>query len=215
LRNIGNPDLKPEESVTFDFGFDWKPTPLLSISPTYFIRSSDNLIDYSLTPSSAIINADNLIVGEEYFYAQNIANTETQGIEIMANSRLFSIRSRSLRLNTGYTYIKTTSDAETVSRYIANHPSHQILAGLNFSTSRLQLSTESSYRVRSEDAAEIVNAIVPESYFVTNAKLSVMPFNNEARIYMRIMNITDERYQEILGAPMPGRWIMAGIQLSL
>ena len=215
LRNIGNPDLKPEESVTFDIGFDWNPTPLLSISPTFFIRSSDNLIDYSLTPSSAIPNADNLITGEEYFYAQNIANSETRGIEIMAGSQLFSIKSHSLRLNAGYTYIKTTSDAGTVSRYIANHPSHQILAGLNYSGSFFQLNTESSYRVRSPDAAEIVNAFVPESYFVTNVKLSVLPFNNGVRMYTRVMNITDERYQEILGAPMPGRWIMAGIQLSL
>ena len=215
LRNIGNPDLKPEESVTFDFGFDWKPTPLLSISPTYFIRSSDNLIDYSLTPSSAIINADNLIVGEEYFYAQNIANSETQGIEIMASSQLLSINSRSLRLNTGYTYIKTTSDAGTVSRYIANHPSHQVLAGLSYATSFFQLNTESSYRIRSADAAEIVNAFVPESYFVTNVKFSLLPFDNGFRMYTRIMNITDENYQEILGAPMPGRWFMAGIQLSL
>jgi iron complex outermembrane receptor protein len=133
----------------------------------------------------------------------------------MANSRLFSIGSISLRLNTGYTYIKTTSDAETVSRYIANHPNHQILAGLNFSSSRLQLSSESSYRIRSEDAAEIVNAVVPESYFVTNAKLSVLPFDNGARIYIRVMNITNESYQEILGAPMPGRWFMMGGQLSL
>jgi len=215
LRNIGNPDLKPEESVTFDFGFDWKPTPLLSISPTYFIRSSDNLIDYSLTPSSAIINADNLIVGEEYFYAQNIANSETQGIEIMASSQLLSINSRSLRLNTGYTYIKTTSDAGTVSRYIANHPSHQVLAGLSYATSFFQLNTESSYRIRSADAAEIVNAFVPESYFVTNVKFSLLPFDNGFRMYTRVMNITDENYQEILGAPMPGRWFMAGIQLSL
>jgi iron complex outermembrane receptor protein len=79
----------------------------------------------------------------------------------------------------------------------------------------LQLSSESSYRIRSEDAAEIVNAVVPESYFVTNAKLSVLPFDNGARIYIRVMNITNESYQEILGAPMPGRWFMMGGQLSL
>ena len=215
LRNIGNPDLKPEKSVTFDIGFDWKPTHLISISPTFFIRSSDNLIDYSLTPSSAITNADNLIAGEEYFYAQNIANSETRGVEIIANSQLFSIKNRSLRLNTGYTYIETTSDAGTVSRYIANHPNHQVLAGLNFSTSMFQLSTESSYRVRSGEAAEIVNAEVPESYFITNLKFSVLPFDNGFRFYTRIMNLTNETYQEILGAPMPGRWFMAGVQLSI
>lgn len=215
LRNIGNPDLKPEESVTFDFGFDWKPTNRISISPTYFIRSSDNLIDYSLTSSSEITTADNLLTGEDYFYAQNIANSRTRGIEVMADSQIFSNDSRSLRFNTGYTYIKTTSDSGTVSRYIANHPSHQVLAGLNFSNSTFQLSTESSYRVRSGEAAEIVNAAVPKSYFVTNLKFSVMPFDNGFRFYTRIMNLTNETYQEILGAPMPGRWFMAGVQLSI
>jgi iron complex outermembrane receptor protein len=215
LRNIGNPDLKPEESLTFDIGFDWKPLSHFTFSPTYFIRTSENLIDYSLTSSSEITNTDNLIPGEDYFYAQNIANSKTRGVEVMANTRVFSLQSHSLWLNTGYTYIKTSSDAESVSRYIANHPSHQFLASLSYSSSRFQLSTESSYRVRSGEAAEIVNAIVPESYFVTNVKLSISPFNQGARIYTRIMNLTDERYQEILGAPMPGRWLMAGIQLSL
>lgn len=215
LRNIGNPDLEPEESVTFDVGLDWKPTPRFSISPTYFIRTSDNLIDYSLASSSEIANADNLLPGEDYFYAQNIANAKTRGIEVMGNSQLFTQHSHSLRIYAGYTYIKTTSDAETVSRYIANHPSHQVLAGLNFTSSIFQLSTDSSYRVRSEDSAEIVNAAVPESYFITNLKLSVLPFDNGIRFYTRILNLTDEKYQEILGAPMPGRWFMAGIQLSL
>lgn len=215
LRNIGNPDLKPEESVTFDIGFDWKPSSRFSISPTYFIRSSDNLIDYSITPSAQITNADNLLPGEDYFYAQNIANSRTSGVEVMANSQLFSNLQRSLRIHTGYTYILTTSDAGTVSRYIANHPSHQILGGLSLSTSLFELSTESSYRVRSADAAAIVNASIPDSYTVTNVKLSVLLFSNKMKVYTRIMNITDERYQEILGAPMPGRWIMAGVQLSL
>ena len=215
LRNIGNPDLKPEESVTFDIGLDWKPTPLFSISPTYFIRSSDNLIDYSLASSSEITNADNLLPGEDYFYAQNIANANTHGVEIMANSQLFTQHPHSLRLNAGYTYIKTTSDAGTVSRYIANHPSHQVFAGLNLSSSIFQLSMDSSYRIRSKESAEIVNAAVPESYFIANLKLSVLPFDNGVRFYTRIMNLTDEKYQEILGAPMPGRWFMAGIQLSI
>jgi iron complex outermembrane receptor protein len=215
LRNIGNPDLKPEESVTFDIGFDWKPSSRFSISPTYFIRSSDNLIDYSITPSAQITNADNLLPGEDYFYAQNIANSQTSGVEIMANSQLFSIVRRSLRIHTGYTYILTTSDAGRVSRYIANHPSHQILGGLSLSTPLFELSTESSYRVRSADAAAIVNASIPDSYTVTNVKLSLLLLSNRLKAYTRIMNITDEQYQEILGAPMPGRWIMAGVQLSL
>jgi iron complex outermembrane receptor protein len=74
---------------------------------------------------------------------------------------------------------------------------------------------DSSYRIRSKESAEIVNAAVPESYFIANLKLSVLPFDNGVRFYTRIMNLTDEKYQEILGAPMPGRWFMAGIQLSI
>lgn len=216
LRNIGNPDLRSEKSTTFDTGFDWTPTRSFRFSPTFFIRNSKDLIDYAITNSSLILNADNLLENEEYFYAQNITSATSTGIELLIDSRILNAQILSLNARFGYTYIYTTSDQETVSKYIANHPEHQVQFGLNLSSSQIRISTQSTYYVRSNESADIVNADIPSTYFVSNLNISYSPAKLEGlRFYSRVLNITDTDYQEILGAPMPGRWFSAGIQLDL
>jgi len=214
-RNIGNPDLAPERSTTVDAGLDWSPFQNLRISPTFFYRSSSNLIDYALTNSTQIHNASNLLPNEDYFYAMNISSSSAKGVEVLTQGTLNFGTNRALSTQGGYTYIHTTSDQETVSRYIANHPSHQVSFGLQFRNSWLSVHSQSEYNVRSPEAEMLVNGEVPSSYFLTHLRLTVSPFQSGISFYTRIMNLTDTQYQEILGAPMPGRWIMGGVQLSL
>ena len=215
LRNIGNPDLEPEKSVTIDGGIDWRPNQNLLFSQTLFYRHSTNLIDYSLTNESQITNADNLLPGEDYFYASNITSTDAYGAEWISDATINLGSQKQLNLRGGYTYIRTTGSGDSVSRYIANHPSHQLSAGIRYHTSLFMISSQSGYNVRSAEAEALVDGEVPSSYFVTNLSLSATPFQFPVRIYTRIMNLTDTEYQEILGAPMPGRWIMGGVQISL
>lgn len=215
LRNIGNPDLEPEKSLTFDAGFDWTPVHQIKLSPTFFYRSSSNLIDYALTNSGQITNASNLLPDEDYFYASNISSSSARGVEIFLNGNFRFTNSRSISVNTGYTYIKTTSDQETVSRYIANHPSHQVSFSADYRSSFFTIQSQSSYNVRSPEADAIVSGNVPSSYFMTHLRLAVSPFGEGVQFYGRIINLTNTEYQEILGAPMPGRWVMGGVQISL
>jgi iron complex outermembrane receptor protein len=214
-RNIGNPDLLPEESTTFDLGLDWTPLSNLRISPTFFYRSSSNLIDYALTNSDNINNADNLQDNTEYFYASNISESDVIGIEFFTalNNELSS--NSTIRTEAGYTYIKTTNDDNTVSRYIANHPSHQVSFDLSLNAGNFSVQSQSQFNVRSEEAAQIINAEVPDEYFLTNLKLGYKPFGQNFQIYTQILNLTDTQYQEILGAPMPGRWILGGVKYNL
>ncbi|MFD2532914.1 TonB-dependent receptor plug domain-containing protein [Gracilimonas halophila] len=214
-RNIGNPDLLPEESTTFDFGLDWTPANNLRFSPTFFYRSSSNLIDYAVTNSNNINNADNLQPNEEYFYASNISESEAIGIEFISSFTSELGTNASLRTEPGYTYIRTTSDQNTVSRYIANHPSHQVSFDLSLIVGNLSIQSQSMYNVRSEEAAVLINAEVPDQYFLTNLKVGFKPFGNNFQLYTQILNVTDTQYQEILGAPMPGRWILGGVKYGL
>ncbi len=215
LRNIGNPDLKPEKSLTIDAGFDWSPLPQITFSPTFFYRSSSNLIDYALTNADQISNATNLLPGEQYFYASNISESSARGVEMFLNGNFRVPGNRTVSTSTGYTYIKTTSDQETVSRYIANHPSHQISFSVDYRTRLFAIQSQSNYNVRSPESEALVDGNVPSSYFMTHLRFSISPFGEGIQFYSRIINLTDTQYQEILGAPMPGRWIMGGIQASI
>lgn len=214
-RNIGNPDLQPERSWTIDAGLDWRPASRIKISPTVFYRTSSNLIDYASTNSNNITNADNLQPGEEYLYALNIDQSSVIGVEFLSDVIQPLPHNRSMGLQTGYTYIRTTSDGESPSKYIANHPEHQVNLGLRLSTSWGSIHSENSYRVRSKESAELIDGDVPSGYFVSNLNIQASPGWSPAILYIKVMNLTDTQYQEILGAPMPGRWVMGGLKLRL
>lgn len=214
-RNIGNPNLVAERSYTMDAGFDWQPFRRTRISPTLFYRSSSNLIDYVVTNSSEITTADNLLDNEEYFYAQNISQTTTRGVELIVGQQVAFFENVTTALNGGYTYIFTDSEDGEVSKYIANHPSHQFTLGLRFNGNRFSLHSESSYRVRSPESAELAGAEVPKRYFLTDLNVSYSPSSYPFTVYARGMNLTNTEYQEILGAPMPGRWLMGGVRWTM
>lgn len=214
LRNIGNPDLQPERSWTVDVGFDWRPDSHIKVSPTVFYRSSSNLIDYTLTNSNNITNADNLQPDELYLYAMNIEQSSAAGVELLTNATKNLGSNQAVGVQAGYTYIRTTSNNEEPSKYIANHPKHQINLGLRYSTRWGSVHTENSYRVRSGEFAEAIGGDVPDGYFISNLNLQFTPGWSPAMLYIQIMNLTDTQYQEILGAPMPGRWVMGGLKLD-
>lgn len=213
-RNIGNPDLQPERSYSIDAGLDWRPRPWLLLAPTVFYRSSDQLIDYALVNADDITNASNLQPGEEYLYASNIEESSIRGLEVLGDARLrFNQRLR-LNLNAGYTLMRTTSQGEQPSKYIANHPSQRVNFGLGLRVGRFGLHSENSFTVRSGESNALVNGEIPQRYFVSNLKLDVRA-TGYITLYGRVMNVTDTEYQEILGAPLPRRWFAGGMRLSL
>jgi len=215
-RNIGNPNLLPERSFTIDGGIDWRPVNNLRLSQTVFYRSSENLIDYTLTNSNEIDNADNLQEDELYFYANNISDSEVVGVEFLSDWNHRFQRGINLGLQGGYTYIRTTNDEDDLSKYIANHPKHQVNGSVKLSGRWGSIHSDSKFYTRNEEAAELVGGDVPSSYFISNIKLQSAPgLMGGASVYMRVMNLTDTQYQEILGAPMPGRWVMGGLQWRL
>lgn len=215
LRNIGNPDLRPETSTAYDLGFDLRVVPRFRFSSTFFLRNSSNLIDYALTSSDQITNATNLLPGEDYFYAQNISESTTTGLEVMGTVHLIDSQNGSLKLEPGYTYIHTSSSSGSVSRYIANHPSHQLNMGVGLRIGIFQLRSQNELNVRSPEAEQIVNGRVDRKVFISNLKASLTPESIPVSGYISVMNLTDTEYQEILGAPMPGRWFMAGLKYRL
>ncbi|REL24459.1 TonB-dependent receptor [Rhodohalobacter sp. SW132] len=214
LRNIGNPDLRPERSFTIDGGLDWRPRSTVKISPTVFYRSSSNLIDYALVNSNQITNADNLQPDELYFYASNIEQSSVVGVEFLSDLTHNLNQNRAIGLQAGYTFIRTTSDGDDPSKYIANHPSHQVNFGLRYTARWISFHSENSYHVRSEESDQIIDGDVPSAYFLSNLKIEAQTGWSPSTVYLRVMNLTDTEYQEILGAPMPRRWIMAGLKLQ-
>jgi iron complex outermembrane receptor protein len=212
-RNLGNPDLEAETSYTVDFGVDLFPADGLTISSTAFYRTSDNLIDYTITNSDNIPNNENLQPGAEYFYATNVSDSRTFGVESLIGKYVALAGSRLLRAEVNYTYLYTTNDAGDVSKYIANHPNHDLSFILSYQGEYLGVTSTTHFIKRNSESVTAINGRIQSGYTLSHLKVEAMPFSkNRVRFYMKVHNLLDTDYQEILGAQMPGRWVMGGLR---
>jgi len=210
-RNVGNPDLEAESSYNFDLGADVYLSENLQFSNTLFFRQSSNLIDYTLTNSDAISNLTNLQPNSDYLYAKNISESTTWGNEFGLKYTQ-NIQNGQIAASLNYTYLNTSTPDSVVSKYIANHPIHNLNGSLNIRYAGLGLNIGGALITRNAEAVEVINAEIKDQYAILNLKLSYTIKEFPASVYMDVRNALDTRYQEILGSQMPGRWIMGGIR---
>lgn len=212
-RNIGNPDLEAERSSTIDFGLDYYGRRNTKFTAGAFYRNSTNLIDYLVTNADDIMNADNLQAGEDYFYANNISDAQTFGIELSASSRI-PIQSTNLDLQVNFNSWRTENSGEGVSKYLANHPKYNLNANLDWNSKRLSWNAVFSAIQRNAERVEEINAAVLDQYFLVDTKAAIKLQEDQFKFFVQVRNLFDQSYQEILGAQMPGRWLMLGIEIQ-
>lgn len=213
-RNVGNPDLRAERSISYDIGYDYYGKDNFKINSSIFYRLSDQLIDYVLTNSNQILNVYNLDSNELYLYASNLAKSSTLGFEFSA-SKTFRYTHGELRPGINYSYFNTNIDSNQASKYLANHPKQIINASVYFSYKRVFLSVTGNYISRNAESITAINAEIPASYTLINALIAVDIIKKKAQLFVQTNNIFNTEYQEILGASMPGRWFLAGFKWSI
>jgi iron complex outermembrane receptor protein len=212
-RNVGNPDLEAESAYNFDLGADAYLNENLQFSNTLFFRQSSNLIDYTLTNSIDItnLNSNTLIDSTDYLYAQNISQATTWGNEFGLKYTQ-NIQNGQIGASLNYTYLNTSTPDSLVSKYIANHPIHNLNGSLNFRYAGFGLNVGGAMITRNAEAVDAINAEIKDQYAILNLKLSYTVKDFPASVYLDIRNALDTRYQEILGSQMPRRWLMGGIR---
>lgn len=213
-RNIGNPDLAAERSDAFDVGFELPMLRKWSLQGTFFYRRSDNLIDFSLRNANTITNVDNLLPNAEYFYPDNLVEAKTKGVEFALGRRWKPREGIYFNFNMGYTWLQTDAPAGLLSKYIANHPRHNIVAHIDLKIKWLAAAFQSGYVIRDGESFDLIGGTVPKEYFVSHLRLSAT-FWRQTAAFLHVTNLTNADYQEILGARPPQRWLRAGIQTRL
>ncbi len=214
-RNAGNPDLDVENSWNFDLGVDGYVNKNLRWGATAFARKSNNLIDYVSTPSSEITNLNNLADSAFYLYATNISESFTSGLEAFVKYTIFEGAIVKLKSHLNYTYINTNTPDSVVSKYIANHPIHNINIGLNLDVNRFSFIVTGNLVTRNEEIIESIDASIPANYSLINTRVSYSSAIIPVRFFAEVRNLGNTQYQEILGARMPGRWFYGGLTWNL
>lgn len=187
---MGNVNLVPENAVSAEVGYQFQKSGILA-KASGFMRNSNNAIDW-------VKNS----LQDPIWYAQNVGEIDTKGIEFEVNHQIFSF----LKYSLGYTYLDTefTQSNQFVSRYVLDNLKHQFVAKLQ--TKFLKYFTnELVYRYNDR-----VNL---GSYNLLDEKLS---FNkNDFSVYVLVNNVTDSKYTETFGVPMPQRWFHVGFTYNI
>ncbi|UOU97649.1 TonB-dependent receptor [Chryseobacterium daecheongense] len=186
----GNADLLPENAVSAEVGYQFQNTKLLA-KISGFMRNSNNSIDWVKN-----------YLEDPIWYAQNVGEVDTKGIEVELNHKVFNW----LRYSAGYTYLDTSfkESNEVVSRYVLDNLKHQFVAKLEtrFLT---YFTNEFVYRYN-----ERVNQ---GSYHILDQKINYT--KNDISVYILINNVTRTKYTETFGVQMPDRWFHIGFSYNI
>jgi len=209
LRNLGNPDLMAESSWSEEIGIDIFLGPHWQLKSTGFLRQSSQLIDYALTNESEIGNIGNLQTGEDYFFAKNVTSVSTRGIEFESTFRKKFGQNNMASFMFGYTHQTTSNKEDIVSVYIANHAKDLVTLSSIFRFGSFDFALGGLYKNRNGRFSESISSELDPSYMLWNLK-SGYSFG-AIDLSFQIQNLFNADYQNILGAPMPHRWLSGSV----
>jgi outer membrane cobalamin receptor len=185
---IGNPALKPESAWNFEGGVDWFPTNRVYVSSTVFYSRQRNAIDYVRAGASQPWMATNLS-GLHFTGWENSATWQpNQQNQMRASWTLLVGAQQALQgLQSEYVFNYPVNNASLDARHVWK-------AGVGVQT-RIGVTEryqQSPYAVWDISLARECGAIRP---------------------YARVANLTNTGYQEVLNVQMPGRTVVAGLEI--
>lgn len=188
---IGDPNLKPDKSRSYDFGFEQGfVKKKMTFGLTYFYNKFNNMVDYDL-------------IANKY---KNIGGVITNGFE--ANVGFKPIPSLSFNLN--YTYTKT-KDRDTENELV-RRPKNKFGFELNWNViGKLNFNFDGSYV--GSNWNDSANTQKVKQYYLFNLAASYKIREN-FEIFGRIHNLFNREYEEVLGYSTLGRTFYGGIKAS-
>ncbi len=210
-RNLGNPFLMAEKAWSLDAGFDRRIGPGIKLSMTGFYRFSRDLIDYIITPAEDIPGGDNLVPDEDYFFARNIGLMNTWGLESGLSGQHPLGGETMIDWGVSYQGLLSRTDSAIVSKYLSAHARNLVQARIGMRAEVFSIQLLTMYKNRDADMAREINQTLTPDYMIWNLKADAYLWKRSFVLSFQVNNLFNQEYSDILGARMPGRWIMGGI----
>jgi len=146
--------------------------------------------------------------------AKNISEVNTKGFEtdvqfikeFNSKQRLYSI--------VGFTWLESETSELVPSFYVSSHARLLTNFSLLYSTKWFNIGINGLYKNRTPQSSTPIKAEVTKEYFLLNAKTEGFIIKQKLSAFVQVDNIFDKEYSDLLGTPMPGRWLMGGLKLS-
>jgi vitamin B12 transporter len=196
-----NPDLKPEEALSYEAGYTYK-SGQIEAELVAFRRETNNLIDYFRPISASTINVNK-------WTPRNIVAVNFNGIE---SSLQYTFKHTGSNLyfkylNVSYNFIEADvlSDNSIETRYALTALRQQLIVRIQTEIFK-KFALNVSWRY-----LERYNTI---SYQLLDAKLFIgLP--RKVKAFIELNNILNTKYSEAGYVQMPGRWLKAGISITV
>lgn len=212
--SIGNPNLNPEKSFNYEFGFDWITASNSKISLSTFSRNSKDLIDWTLTPYADMPRKENLVATGNYLLAKNQSSIQIEGIELdyLLDKKIDD--NHSLKFKSGLIWINTKNTKGPLSFYLSSAPKFLANFATTFSTKSIDFNFTGLYKSRNEQTANPILLPMSNSYFVMNAKINYRFSQSKYLVFIQADNLFNSTINDFIGTPLPGRWIQAGARFN-
>ncbi len=187
----GNVDLKPQESLTFEAGFEYKMNSFLA-SATYFNRDVENIIAY-----------DNTL-----YQMVNKGDANIHGLEFEVNFYIL----KNLRANLNYTNTNNNNESIRI-------PKNKVNAGFSYGLTKTNIAVNFRYTDKRDDTYFkpdfTSEAVILESYSLLDLSANRELIENRLTFFASVGNILNEDYEEISGFNTKGRNYSLGIKLNI
>ncbi len=193
----GDPALNPDKNKSYDFGFEQKLfANRLSFSLMRFRSDFKDMVDYDSGIAKFV----------------NLGRARSEGYEVGAGYRFFE----GLSVNANFTY--TDTENKDTGLELLRRPRHQVNLDLDWRFMPMaDLNLGMTYVGRRRDvvydASYNENFVKDKDYTVFRIASSYELTRN-FRLFARIENLFDKKYEEIPGYAVPGRSFYAGVKAS-
>jgi vitamin B12 transporter len=205
---IGNPDLKPEKSKSYDLGIDYllfNDAVELQLA-VYYQDLEDEINGFVFDPDTFLFTAVNID-----------GDSRRQGVEASATFNLAD----NLSVGGSYTYTDSTEDdgsGNDVRELRRPRHSGSLNSSYRFMDGKARLGLVADYGGTSTDIffppfpapSEILSL---ENHWLLYFTASY-DINQHTNVFMRANNLLDEDYEQVFGYGTPGRSVYAGVRLS-
>jgi vitamin B12 transporter len=200
---IGNPNLEPEESTSWELGIDQMLFDnSLTLSATLFDTELENEIN-----GSAL---DPVTFG--YTAINKEGKSQRQGVELTAIGTL----SNSLSLNAAYTYTDSVEWDEEDAVYIDEVRRARHMASLNLAwqaMDNLHINANVQHNGSQTDVV-FPNIVALDSYTLVNLNANFSA-TEKLDVYLRLDNLFDEAYEEVFSYQTLGFGASLGVRFRL
>ena len=207
--NIGNPDLKPEQSEAFELGVKYG-SYFFRAHVAGFYRKGTDMIDWVKKNP------------EDLWESRNLTDVDNLGVETNVSilpKEWLGGRGFVRKIELGYAYIHQKKESEDlISNYALDYLKHKFTAQLSHDIWR---GFSASWYLRWQDRAGSYTKFEAQKpayeepyapYCVVDLKLNWQ--HKALNIYAELNNLFDATYYDLGNIPQPGFWLKAGFNYT-